>query len=186
MSARASEDKFVEARAWHLATSQEDEELIAFELALMQTMESFTRYVVAGSHLVGTKEIAYNEMIVLHIVRMQERAKDAATIAKLINRDDLPNVLYNLRKLVAVGLVEKVRVGTATYFQVTDKGREETERYAALRRQTLLASITALETLAGQLGPTTRTLQVMTGLFDTALRETQLLNPTLFLDALQR
>lgn len=181
MGSEATQDGIDEARLWHLATTKSDEQLVSFELALMQAMESFVRYVVAGSHLVGTREISFNEMIILHIVRMQDRAKDAATIAKLINRDDLSNVLYNLRKLVSVGLVEKVRSGANSFFQVTEQGRLETERYASLRRETLLASVTALDALDPQLEITTGTLRIMTGLFDSALRETQLINPAAML-----
>lgn len=182
-AASAGNGDFEAARSWHLATNWDEETIVSFEFALMQSTEAFARFVLSTAHLVGNRELSYNEVVILHVVRMQERAKDASTIAKLINRDDLPNVLYNLRKLVALALVEKVKIGSGTYFQVTETGRRETDRYAEVRRQVLLDNINALENLTEQLDAANRALQVMTGLYDAALRDTQILNPaTLFGD----
>lgn len=172
------------ARTWHLATQREDETLTSFEFALMHALEAFQRFSVQGSHLVGATELSFNEVVVLHVVRMQDRPKDASTIAKLLNRDDLPNVLYNLRKLVTLKLIEKVKIGSGVHFQTTEAGIAVTDRYAELRRQVLLENMGSLEGLNEQLDFATRVLQVMTGLYDAAARETALINPaTLFNDA---
>jgi predicted MarR family transcription regulator len=165
------------ARAWHLAKSERDELVTTFEFALMQVFEAYQRWCVQGARLVGHSDIAYNEVVVLHVVRMQERAKDAATIAKLVNRDDLPNVLYNLRKLVSLGLVRKVKIGSGTFFEVTDQGRIETERYAELRRDLLLGGMDEVGNLHEKLRSMIGLLHVMTGLYDTAARGAAVINP---------
>lgn len=165
------------ARAWHLANNADDELATTFEFALMQVFEAYQRWVVQGQRLVGYPEINYNEVVVLHVVRMQERAKDAATIAKLVNRDDLPNVLYNLRKLVAVGLVRKIRVGSGTYFEITEQGRIETDRYADLRRDLLVSNMKEISHLREKLRAGTDLLHSMTGAYDTAARMTATMNP---------
>lgn len=165
------------ARSWHLAESPRDELVTSFEFALMQVEEAYHRWCVQAARLVGSDEITFNEVVVLHVVRMQERAKDAATIAKLVNRDDLPNVLYNLRKLVSLGLIEKSKIGSGTYFQVTERGREETNRYAALRRQLLLENMEEVINLSDKLNAVNRFLHVMTGFYDNASRETNSINP---------
>jgi predicted MarR family transcription regulator len=181
-SVKASDDGgssagYEAARAWHLAESPRDELVTAFEFSMMQAFEAYQRWCVQGARLVGHPDIAYNEVVVLHVVRMQERAKDAATIAKLVNRDDLPNVLYNLRKLVSIGLVEKVKIGSGTFFQVTERGRIETERYAALRRDLLLDSMEQVANLSDKLQSLVGLMHVMTGLYDGAARETATINP---------
>jgi predicted MarR family transcription regulator len=165
------------ARSWHLAATERDELVTGFEFALMQVFESYQRWCVQAARLVGHSEITYNEVVVLHVVRMQERAKDAATIAKLVNRDDLPNVLYNLRKLVSLGLVQKVKIGSGTFFEVTEQGRIETERYAELRRDMLLASMDQVANLHEKLRTMLSLLHVLTGLYDGATRETAVINP---------
>ncbi len=172
--------RYEAARAWHLAESERDEAVTSFEFALMQVMEAYQRWCVQASRLVGHPDITYNEVVVLHTVRMQERAKDAATIAKLVNRDDLPNVLYNLRKLVSLGLVEKVKIGSGTYFQVTDQGRIETNRYAELRRDLLLDSTDQVANLHQKLESIVGLMHVMTGLYDVSARETAIINPAAF------
>lgn len=129
----------------------------------------------------GCSEINYNETVVLHVVRMQERPKDASTIAKLVNREDLPNVLYNLRKLVSIGLVRKVKIGPSTYFEITEQGRIETDRYAELRRDLLVTSFQQVANLREKFKTATDLVHSLTGCYDTAARETAVMNPlTLF------
>lgn len=166
------------ARSWHLAEDSHDATVTDFEFALMQVYEAFQRYCVALARLVGNPEITFNEVVVLHVVRMQERPKDAATIAKLVNRDDLPNVLYNLRKLVSLGLVEKTKNGSATLFEVTEQGRLETQRYAELRNQVLLEAFSRTPNMGERVAEVNWTLNMMTGLYDGAAREVASINPT--------
>lgn len=132
---------------------------------------------VQGQRLVGYPDITYNETVILNVVRMQERAKDAATIAKLVNRDDLPNVLYNLRKLVSVGLVNKTRIGSGTYFEITEQGRLETDRYAELRRDLLVNNMKQIASVHEKLKVATDLMHSITGCYDTAARETATMNP---------
>lgn len=173
------------ARAWHLAKDTRGELTTSFEFALMQVFEAYERWVVQAARLVGNPDINYPEVVILHVVRMQERAKDAATIAKLVNRDDLPNVLYTLRKLVSLGLAEKVKVGSGTYFQATERGRMETDRYAALRSDLLLKSMAQVTDIDSKLETVNSLLKVMTGLYDGAARETAVINPVALFPALE-
>ncbi|MCX6422784.1 MAG: winged helix DNA-binding protein [Actinobacteria bacterium] len=165
------------ARSWHLADSQRAERVTAFEFALMQVNEAYQRWVTQSARLVGHPDISFNEVVVLHVVRMQERAKDAATIAKLINRDDLPNVLYNLRKLVGLGLVKKVKVGSSTLFEVTERGTLESNRYADLRKVLLLDSMEEIVNIDTKLDSLMALMHVMTGLYDSASREVVVIDP---------
>lgn len=165
------------ARTWHLASNADDELATSFEFALMQVFEAYQRWVPQAQRLVGYPEINYNETVVLHVVRMQERPKDAATIAKLVNRDDLPNVLYNLRKLVSIGLVQKVRLGSGQYFEITEQGRIETERFAELRRDLLVSNMKQIAHIREKLQAATDLMHSITGCYDTAARETATMNP---------
>ncbi len=168
---------FDSAKAWHLAEDVRDSAVTDFEFALMQVYEAYQRYAVALARLVGHSELNFNEVVVLHVVRMQERAKDAATIAQLANREDLPNVLYNLRKLVSLGLVEKTKSGAATLFQVTEQGRVETQRYADLRSQVLLDAFARTPNMIDRMAEVEWTLDLMTGMYDSAVREIASINP---------
>jgi len=168
---------FDKAKSWHLSEDSDDAAVTDFEFALMQVYEAYQRYAVALARLVGESELNFNEVVVLHVVRMQERAKDAATIAQLINREDLPNVLYNLRKLVSLGLVEKVKNGTGTLFKVTDRGWRETQRYADLRNQVLLDAFSRTPNMVQRMADVEWTLDLMAGMYDAAAREVASINP---------
>jgi len=179
---RLDPSKYVGARSWHLAETERDAVFTSFEFAVLQTVAAFERWSVQAARLSGDSDaLNFSEVVLLHMVRMHDRSKDAATLAKLVNRDDLPNVLYSLRKLANLGLIEKTKVGSATFFQVTDKGRIETERYAELRQAILLSSVDSVANMEENLAFVTTVLNIVTGFYESAARECASLNPeTLF------
>lgn len=167
------------ARRWHMVQTPHEELLTAFEFTLLQTEEAFRRWCVQASRLShGSLDLNFNEIIMLHVIRMQERPKDTATIAKLVNRDDIPNVQYNLRKLAANGLVEKGRIGATTVFRVTEEGRKVTDRYAELRQSLMVSATEDLADIDNKLMLATRFLNMMTGVYDGASRSTASINPS--------
>lgn len=180
--AQLDPERFSSSQEWHLARSKAETELTNFELALMFAYAAFERYVVQTCRLVGGPELGFNEAVILHVVRMHDRPKDAATVARLLNRDDLPNVQYALRKLLSFGLIERVKVGQTAVFQPTEIGLEWTDRYAALRRQ-VLSEIFANNSYAGDsTASLARAISVKAGLFDAAARASAVLNPSNLFD----
>lgn len=166
-------------RRWHLVQDRYEEGMTAFEFALLQAEGEFHRFAVHAMQVAGDLDLGFNEVIALHVVRMQERPKDAATIAQLTNRGDLPNLQYNLRKLVALGLLERIKAGTSAVFRVTDKGREITDRYAVLRRRLLTSNLTELADVTTKLQHAVRSMHVLTGLYAAASRDLATVNPTM-------
>lgn len=166
------------ARSWHLAITPEDEVVTKFEFALMQVDEAYQRFAVHIARLAAQHEDpTFNEIVILHLVRMHDRPKDAATIATLLNRDDLPNVLYTLRKLASSGLVAREKVGTAAVFRATQAGVDLCDQYAGLRADLLLDSIRQVSELQRQMIEATRCLQLMAGIYDAGARTASTLNP---------
>ena len=174
--------KYAGARSWHLAETERDTVFTSFEFAMLQTVASFERWSIQAARLSGGSDtLTFSEVVLLHMVRMHDRPKDAATLAKLVNRDDLPNVLYSLRKLAGLGVIEKTRVGSATFFQITETGRLETERYAELRQAILMSSTDSVANMEENLAFVTAILHMITGFYESAAREAASLNPeTLF------
>ncbi len=164
-------------RRWHLAQDGYEEAMTAFEFALLQVDGEFQRFAVHAMQVAGDLDLTVNEVVALHVVRMQERPKDTATIAQLTNREDLPNLQYNLRKLVTMGLLERTKSGTSAVFRVTEKGREITDRYAALRRQMLTSNLTELADVTSKLQHAVRSMNVLTGLYAAASRDLATINP---------
>ncbi|MGF7122159.1 MarR family transcriptional regulator [Rhodococcus sp. TAF43] len=171
-------------RRWHLAENAYEEALTAFEFAILQVEGSFQRFAVQSIRVAADLDLGFNEVVALHVVRMQERSKDTATIAQLTNRDDLPNLQYNLRKLVSMGLLERTKSGTSSVFTVTAKGREITDRYAQLRRQTLVSNLEELSDITTKMHHAVRSMQVLTGLYEAASRELATINTAMFFEPL--
>ncbi|MCK0091514.1 winged helix DNA-binding protein [Rhodococcus sp. HNM0563] len=171
-------------RRWHLAETAYEEGLTAFEFALLQVEGGFQRFAVQAIRVAADIDLAFNEVVALHVVRMQERSKDTATIAQLTNRDDLPNLQYNLRKLVSLGLLERTKSGTSSVFTVTPTGREISDRYAQLRRQTLGANLEELNDIVTKMQHAVRSMQILTGLYEAASRDLATINTAAFFDPL--
>jgi predicted MarR family transcription regulator len=73
---------------------------------------------------------------------MNDRPKSIKDLARLTNRDDVPNIQYSLRKLIGAGLVERKGSGrSGVTYEVTVEGRRVTDDYGALRRRLLMSAI---------------------------------------------
>ena len=171
------EPQYSEAMAWHLAKSEAGQIVTAFEIGLMQTYTAFERWATQVSNLVSGPDLTFNEIVILQMVRMQDRAKDAATVARLCNREDHANVLYNLRKLLSLNLVTKTKARAATLYSVTEEGHLWTERYGWIREQILLTDLKDETSFLLGLDRTTRRLHAMTGEYDAATRASSAVNP---------
>lgn len=158
-------------RRWHLAQSGTEVDTTELEFALMRTFEGFGRW--QSECLASVCDLAATgpENALLHIIRMNDRPKSLKEIARLMNRDDVPNMQYSLRKLLAAGLVERQGAGRSgvTYI-VTEEGRRVTEDYAVLRRKLLLAEIADVPGFAARLAEASRTLNLLSGIYEEVAR----------------
>lgn len=158
-------------RRWHLAETPAEVDTTELEFAVMRTFESFGRW--QSECLAGCIDFAASgpENALLHVIRMNDRPKSVKELARLMNRDDIPNIQYSLRKLIAADLVE--REGSArsgvTYF-VTPLGHEVTEKYAQIRRALLIAAIENVPGFADRLAEASRTLNLLAGIYEEVSR----------------
>ncbi len=155
----------------HLAQTSSEDAFIEFEFALHHIAESFGRWSSTLHDYVSGETLPVQDVSVLQTVRMNERPKSAAEIGKFLNRDDSSNILYSLRKLDKAGLIRKSGGSSRqTTYQVTDLGRDVTDRYAAMRREVLLPSIDRLAGSVEDVSALTRALWQISGLYEQAAR----------------
>jgi predicted MarR family transcription regulator len=97
---------------WHLAKSDVEVSTTELEFALMRTFEGFGRW--QSECLAGVVDLAASgpENALLHIIRMNERPKTIKDLARMTNRDDVPNIQYSLRKLIGAESGAPRRIGT--------------------------------------------------------------------------
>jgi len=166
-------------RGWHLAKTDFEYRVTAFEWSLMRLNEAFARFVTELGTLSIASELKYSEHMILHAIRMQDRAKGGPTIARLLNRDDLQNVQYSLRKLESLDLIRKSREpGSAqAAYEITDKGRERTDQYRDLRAELLIKRVDQIQDSPEQLEALTRLMSMLTGVYEEAARECATITP---------
>lgn len=156
-------------RHWHLGQNQEELVSADFEYALMRCIESFNGWQQECLAAVAGYKVSATDNVVLHITRMNDRPKSVTELSKLMNRSDLSNLKYSIRKLVEAGLLEKVSEGgkrKGMRYQATQAGIELTEAYAALRREQLMPQVAAIAGSNELLSQATRTLNLLSGIYE--------------------
>lgn len=156
---------------WHLAGSDAEVDTTELEFALMRAFEGFGRW--QSECLASVCDLAATgpENALLHIIRMNERPKSIKDLARMTNRDDVPNIQYSLRKLIGAGLVARQGSGRAgVTYTVTPEGRRVTEDYGALRRRLLMSAIGNLPGFAARMADATRTLNLLSGIYEEIAR----------------
>ncbi|MBL9064035.1 winged helix DNA-binding protein [Tabrizicola sp.] len=152
---------------WHLAESAVEVDTTELEFALMRTFEGFGRW--QSECLASVCDLAATgpENALLHIIRMNDRPKTIKDLARLTNRDDVPNIQYSLRKLIGAGLVLRRGAGrSGVTYVVTEEGRHVTDAYGALRRRLLLQAVAGVPGFSDRLAEATRTLNLLSGIYE--------------------
>lgn len=159
-------------RNWHLAKDKTELKVTELEFAFIRVQEAFARWVAAADQVVGMAELKHSEHVILHVIRMQDRPKSGATIARLLNRDDLPNIQYNLRKLESVGLIQKHKEngGKILTYSVTESGERMTSEYSQLRSELLIGSVKSLHDFEARVENATQLLSMLTGIYEESAR----------------
>ncbi len=156
---------------WHLAECPVDVVTTELELALMRTFEGFGRG--QSDCLASVCDLAATgpENALLHIIRMNDRPKTIKDLARMTNRDDVPNIQYSLRKLIGAGLVLRKGAGrSGVTYEVTEEGRRVTDDYGAVRRRLLIQAVAGLPGFAERLSEATRTLNLLSGIYEEIAR----------------
>ena len=156
---------------WHLAESAVEVDKTELEFALMRTFEGFGRWQSECLASVCDLAATGQENGLLHIIRMNDRPKTIKDLARLTNRDDVPNIQYSLRKLIGAGLVLRRGAGrSGVTYVVTEEGRHVTDAYGALRRRLLLQAVAGVPGFSDRLAEATRTPNLLSGSYEEIAR----------------
>jgi len=159
-------------RSWHLAQTEHDAITTEFEWVVLRFNQAFERFCLQLGSTVGLGNLSYQELIILNVIRMQDRPKPVTIIARLLNRDDIPNIQYSLRKLVGLELIVKQKElqGKNYTYSMTDIGRRKLDMYAELRGKLLTDQTSSIDNVDEKLQQTARLISMLTGIYDEAGR----------------
>lgn len=157
---------------WPLGRDPHDVSTTEFEWAVIRFFSAFERSCLQLSITSGSTDLSFQELVLLHVVAMQHHAQTSQSIARQLNRDDIQNLQYTLRKLEKRGLISKSlgdRSKTAHY-SITSEGREAAGLYAEIRSQLLTHRTELVSEIDGKLQEATQLLSVLTGIYDDVAR----------------
>lgn len=157
---------------WHLGRSRGDVLLTEMELVMMRFQQAFERWVLHVTAQCGDPNMSFSECVLLHSVRLQNQPCTTQSIARLLNRDDIANVQYSLRKLVKAGYLTHTNARAKNNsFALTERGRRLTDYYAEIRRAVLVAHTPNLEAMEREIQAIIDQIGILTGQYDEAMRK---------------
>lgn len=160
-------------RRWHLAKDDHEIAVAELEYSLIRTSEAFRRWQAECLAAVTGMDMSGSDNEILHIIRMKNRPKGVKEIARLMNRDDLPNIQYSIRKLQKAGLIRKTsdknRRKGVTY-AVTEEGTRVSDEFAEVRSKLLIGFTRNVPDMEKELEHAARTMDLMAGIYEQAAR----------------
>jgi predicted MarR family transcription regulator len=155
---------------WHLATNAREILVTEFEFSLLRIAAAFERWQSECLGTVSDQRLGSVCNAILHVVRLKDRPKSQAEIARLLNRDDIANVQYSMRKLQQAGLIERCPSGPrkSVAYRVTRRGRRVSEDYARLRAQVLMTRIPEPAAGGDRISEAQKSLDMMRGIYEQA------------------
>ena len=155
---------------WHLARDAREVTVTELEFSLIRAGSAFDRWQAECLAAVAHQQLGSTDNVILHVIRLKDRPKTTTEIARLLNRDDVANLQYSVRKLQSAGLIERCTVGKrkGASYRVTQRGKLITEEYASLRSHLLMSLIPSVEHWDEQVLGAKRILDLMRGIYDQA------------------
>jgi len=159
-------------RTWHLAQLEGGAELTEFEFASIRFREAFEHFVLQATRTSSGADLNFAELCVMHTIRMQAMPTGAAWIARMLNRDDIPNIHYSLRKLANMNLISgiKEKGSKNINYQVTKEGERITDLYVSIKKEVLSSQLDELSDFTTKISSVTRMLTMLTGMYEESAR----------------
>ena len=177
MNTKKKEDKKSQHQmTWHLAEDEEELDIIDFEFLLWRIYYSWIRWQEDCQSAIANDDLTAHEIALLHIIRMKDRPKTVYELSRLLNRDDIPNIQYGIKKLVKLGYVNKTDIKNgpkkATAYMITEEGIANTSSYTKARKNILLEMLKEYDPEQLKFKEATKILNLMKGIYEEASRLT--------------
>lgn len=159
-------------KGWHLGGTHHDAMTTEFEWAMLRFEQAFQRFMLQVGSMCGLGELSSAELVLLHVIRMQDGPKTAAVLARQLNIDGVTNVQYSLRKLLKMDLVDKIKGGNSKIwmYAVTERAAAMLDDYTRIRREMLTDQTKNIEHIDKKLYETAKLISMLTGTYDEASR----------------
>jgi predicted MarR family transcription regulator len=94
-------------------------------------------------------------------------------VARLLNRHDITNIQYSLRKLESTGLIEKKldRNGKTYSYKTTETGFKLTDEYYKHKEEVLIKRLDEISGISDKFHNAIKFLSLLTGIYDEAAQD---------------
>lgn len=152
----------------YMTKSQRAEALTRTELAIIRSLEAFSRWSHFLHKNVSKAPLSAHDVWLLHSIRMCGGAQSLSELLLFLNRNDVSTLQYSLKKIEQCGLIERVTGNSKREagYQLTDAGTEATDAYAEIRNDILLKLISEVNGLVDALPDVAEALERLTGIYD--------------------
>lgn len=157
-----------EEMKWHLSANDTQQKVTEFEISLWRIFHAFLRWQEACEQAANELDLTGNELSILHIIRMQDRAKTVLDIGRFLNRVDYLNINYSVSKLLKMGLISKTKGpnNKTKAYQITASGIKDIDRFVKGRTGILIELFSKQRNL--NLAELTEGLKTIKALYDEA------------------
>ncbi len=152
-----------------LGRTERERAFLEFEQALICASEAFYRFAGAVFGPTGKEQkLTGQECVILQQLMFTPKSRSVSELSRFSNRDDISNIQYSVRKLVAAKLIEKVPGSTNrdTRYRPTQAGRDLTEVLVDSRRELLVSPSANIPNIEVQLKAASNALSLLTGMYD--------------------
>lgn len=159
-------------RNWDLGITHHEVMQTEFEWATIRFQQAFERCCIQIAHISGLGDLSIQELILLHVIGLQDGPITAALLARQINAEGVANIQYCLRKLNSYQLVTTTRdaKGKTQIYELTSSAKDLIKKYAYFRRQILTDQAKVIENIDRRLAEATQLISMLTGVYDEAMR----------------
>ena len=153
---------------WPLGGGTHDILTTELEWSILRFYSAFGRSCEQLADMAGSPETNFSELVLLHVIAMQRSPQPVSSLARQLNRDDIPNLQYGIRKLCTKGLLQKAGVsrGKQTTYELTKEGTRLVGEYASLRHELLTSKTGIVQDVDQRLEDAARLITLLTGVYD--------------------
>lgn len=153
--------------------------LTRMELGLLRVYQAFSSWAVELQKYVSGEQFTFQEVALLHCVRLRGGTTTLAEMMLFLHRQDLAAINYSLRKLEKYGLIKRARgpQRREVAYALTERGRAMTEAYGAMRHQVLVELCRKIVDMQSSATEAASVIERLTGVYDQAAQA--LLNQSL-------
>lgn len=127
----------------HLAENDEATSILELGLCLIHAYQKLKFFLEEAEKISSGIKLNINEIVILHIIRIQKKPKSVTVINLLADFYDDYTIAYTIKKLLKLKLIRKSSSkedNNGTSYQITEKGISHTDAYVNLRKETLFVA----------------------------------------------